>query len=509
METQNIDNKRIAKNTIFLYIRMLFVLIVTLYTTRIVLNELGIEDYGIYNIVCGFVALFGFLNTSLSQAIQRFYNYELGKGDREAVSKVFNTSIVIQLLLIFLLLIIIELIGYYWFSSKLVVPDNRRDAAWIVFQFSIVSMFVNILSTPYSAMILSFERMNYYALVSITDAVLKLLVAISLSYVTFDKLIYYGSLLLMTSILNLFMYSVYCHKKFSFRINFQFDKQLLRPMFEFSGWNIFGSFASIIKTQGTNILLNSFFGVVVNASSGIAAQISSAIQHFSLNIVLAFRPQLITAYSQGNIHRVQKMMFTMSKIGFMLVFMLSIPVILEIDYILELWLGGVVPVYAPLFSKLTIAAMIIGVFNTPITQVIQATGKIKLYQIVTSIVMCSILPVSWILFKIGYNSSVIYWVTIIITAINQIFSLRILHNKFLFSYKIYLKKIIIPCLLLFIASPILPSILSKCAETSIYRLIVVCISSCISVIVLGYFILLDKYEKGLVKGYILNKFCNK
>lgn len=485
---------------------MLFVLLITLYTTRVVLNALGVEDYGTYNVVCGFVSLFGFLNTSLSQGIQRFFNYELGRGGNDAVLKVFNTAFIIQLGLIVLLFIILESVGYYWFAYELVLPKGRQDVAWIIFQFSIVSMLINILSTPYAAMIMSYERMNYYALVSVLDAIIKLLVALSLPYISFDKLLYYGILLLVTSVLNFFMYSIYCQRHFTFlKINFHFDRTLFRSMFSFSGWNLLGSLASMVKTHGSNLLLNSFFGVVVNAASGIAAQVSSAIQQFSLNIVIAFKPQLVTSYSQNNTARVQKMMFVMSKVGFLLVFTLAVPVILEIDYILALWLGDTVPKYAATFSQLTIIAMVIGIFNAPVTQVIHATGRMKLYQIVTSMVMCSILPISWFFFKMGYDASSVYWITIFITALNQCFSLGILYSVFNFDYKVYFREVVLPCLLISLFVPVLPWFICQLLPSSFLRLIIICISTGVSNLLLGYYILLNKSEKDLFRNCILFK----
>lgn len=510
MSDQSANNKRIAKNTIFLYIRMIFVLLVTLYTTRVVLNALGVEDYGIYNVVCGFVALFGFLNASLSQGIQRFLNYESGRGGNEAVVKVFNTAFIIQLALVILLFVVLEGVGYYWFSSKLVVPEERREVAWIIFQFSIASMLINILSTPYAALVMSFERMNYYALVSIVDAIVKLFVALALPYIPSDKLLFYGGLLLATSILNFLLYSIYCRKNFpKIRLNLTFDVHLFRSMFAFSGWNFLGSLASMVKTQGTNILLNSFFGVIVNASSGIAAQVSSAIQQFSLNIVIAFKPQLVTAYSQNNTTRVQKMMFIMSKVGFMLVFTLAIPILLEIDYILALWLGDSVPTYAASFSQLTIVAMVVGIFNAPVTQVIHATGRMKRYQIVTSLTMCSILPISWFFFRMGYNASLVYWITVFITILNQCFSLVVLHSEFKYSYKQYFKEIVLPCTVIAILAPILPWILCRSLDASFVRLILVILGAGIVMFALGYSILLNKAEKLLVNNVVKNKIVKR
>lgn len=506
MQERIVDNKRIAKNTVFLYARMLFVLLVTIYTTRVLLNALGVEDYGIYYVVCGFVTLFSFLNTSLSQGIQRFVNFEYAKSGDEAVIKVFNTSLVIQVVLIVLLSLVVELVGYYWFTHELVVPDERYHVAWSIFQFSVISMLINVLSTPYMALVISFERMNYYALVSIVDAMVKLALAFSLYYITYDKLLFYGWSLLIISVFNLFLYGGYCHIKFSFlKYSFNFDKTLFSAMISFSFWNFFGSLSSMVKTQGTNILLNSFFGVIVNAASGIAAQVASAVQQLSLNIVIAFRPQLVSAYSQNNLERVQKMMSVMSKAGFVLVYTLAIPIFLEINYVLSLWLGETVPTSAPAFSKLSLLSMIVGIFNIPVTQVIHATGHMKRYQLLTSLVMFSILPISWLLFKLSFDAIFIYWITVLITVINQACALIILYNVFKYDFKQYLIDVISPCVIIMVIAPIIPWFVCQMFETSFMRFLVVCLLSCFMMTLLSYFFLLNKIEKKWFKDFVKHK----
>ena len=501
------SNKQIAKNTVFLYTRMVFVLLVSLYTTRAVINALGVEDYGLYNIVGGFVFMFGFMSTSLTQGIQRFYNYERGQNGDTAVNRVFNTSLISQIFLFVILLLVIETIGFYWFKYKLVIPEERYDVAWIIFQFSIISLLVGVLVTPYSALVIAYEKMNYYAFVGVVDTVLKLLIAIIIQYIDADKLLFYGGLIMIISILNFVLYSTYVHIKFKFiKINLHLDRSLFYSIITFSGWNLLGTITSMVKSHGVNILLNSFFGVIVNAANGIAGQISTAIQQFLMNIVIAFKPQLVLAYSQGNNVRVEKMMFIMSKIGFVLTYMLAVPVILEIDYILNIWIGNEIPQYTVIFTKLTIVTMVISCFNTPVTQVIHATGNIKNYHIITSIITFLILPISWIFLRLGYDAKIVFIVTLIMTVLNQLFSLIILYSEFRYNYLYYIRQIIIPCIVIAFTVPIFPFIVVTIAKTSFVRLVIVCVLSILSMIIFSYILLFDKSERTLIKDITFNKF---
>lgn len=504
------DNKRIAKNTAFLYIRMFLVLLVTLYTTRVVINALGVVDYGIYNVVCGFVVMFTFLNTSLSQSLQRFYNYELARGGKEALMRVFNTSYVIQVGLLLFLFIIVETIGFFWFNYGSEIPFERRDVAWVIFQFSVVSMLINVLSCPYTALVLSMERMDYYALVTVVDAAVKLFVALSLPFVPMDKLLYYGGLLLTVGFLNICLYFLYCKKEFPYvKHKIYIDVPLLRSLTSFSGWNLLGSIATLANTQGIHVLLNSFFGVIVNASSGIAAQVSSGLSQLAVNVVIAFRPQLVTAYSRNYKKEVQNMMFIMSKVGFALAFTIALPVLLEMDYILSLWLGNAVPEQAAIFSSIAVITVILANFNTPVTQVMHATGRIKKYQIITSIITCMILPISWCFFKIGFDAKTIFWVSLFMTIVNQLSALFILYAGFKYDVKKYLTEVIGSCILIAAVAPIIPYFVSNMMDRSFLRLILVCICSALNMVILGYFFLLNKREKDMIVGLIRKNTFNK
>lgn len=493
------NNRRIAKNTIFLYLRMFFALIVTLYTTRVVLQVLGVVDFGIYNVVCGFVTMFGFLNASLSQGIQRFYSFEIGKNEIGSIPHIYTVALYLQLGVAVCLLFFVEVFGYFWFEYKLVIPIERLPVAKWIFQFSVLSLILGVFQVPYSAMVMAFERMNYYAIVSVFDVCIKLVIVILLPYMNVDYLLFYGLLLIITSVLNFFLYYIYCKVQFPFAcVYMKPNKHLVKPMFSFSGWNTLGAFSYMMKSQGIDVILNSFFGTIVNAANGIANQIMGAIQLFSINIISAFRPQLISSYSQGNFLRVKKMMFIMSKVTFLFIYMISIPIILDIGYVLQVWLGDSVPEYVKSFSVLGIISMILSNFNIPVTQVIHATGKMKNYQIASSVIIFLIIPLSWFTLKVGYSPISVYWITILMIIINQICSLLILKSEFVFSLSEYCYNVFLPCLFVAILSVVFPYLIHISFNSSILRFLGVCTVSCLTTLIFGFFLLTNEEEKLII-----------
>lgn len=509
MSDNSSKNKRIAKNTLFLYIRMAFVLIVSLYTTRVVLNVLGVEDYGIYNVVSGFVSMFAFLNTTMSSGIQRFYNYSIGQEDGSSVNQVYNTALVIQLSLSIFLLIALETIGIWYLNNKMVIPTERARAAGWIFQFSSISLMFVLLQIPYSAAIMAHEKMDYYALVSIFDVLAKLGMAFAIPYVKGDKLIWYGLFFLLVSVIDFFLYYVYAKKQFpEIKFNVCRDKNLFISMLSFSGWNVFGTFAYMFKNQGLGVVLNSFFGPIVNAANGIATMISNAIQGFQTNIVVAFRPQLVQSYAEKHYNRVINLFFSLSKVSYILLFIITVPVILEVELILKLWLNNVVPDYTVQFTVLMLISLVISSLHTPLTQIIHATGKMKNFQIALGITISSIVPLSWVLLRYGCSPISVYWVTIGVTILNQIISLYITRSVFPFSIKQYVKVVILPCIIATILIPQIPFIIIVFFKESFLRLLAVIFSTLIDAIVVVYFLCLNNYEKALINKY-LERFLYK
>ena len=492
------NNKTIAKNTAFLYIRMIVVLLVSLYTTRVVLRVLGVVDYGVYNVVGGFVSMFGFLNTSLVGATQRYYNFETSRNGIEGLRKVYTASLVIQSLLALVILFLLETFGIWYVNHVMVVPPERVMAANFLFQFSTISLLLVIMQIPYSAAIVSFERMDYYALVGVIDVFLRLVIVIALPFFVFDKLILYGLFILSIGIVNYFLFYIYAKKNFlDLKIAKPISRALFKEMLSFSGWNVLGTFAGMMKSQGLNMLLNWFFGPVVNAARGIASQIMSALNGFSINIVAAFRPQLVDSYAISDYERTRKIMFSESKICYCLVLVLLMPLVFEIDYVLALWLDKDVPEYTSVFTLLVLLIMLVSTLNTPLSQVVHATGKMKVYQLVTSLITCAIVPISWVFLRLGFSPTSVFVVSFILTIINQVISVLIVRNIFPFSIKAYLKTVIIPCLILSACLPIIPAVLRFTMNDGFSRFLLICVMDIIIALPLFYSLVLNQSERKL------------
>lgn len=505
-ETLN-NNKKILKNTFFLYIRMFFVLLVSLYTSRVVLNVLGVSDYGVYNVVAGFVLLFGFLNATLSASMQRFYNFEGGTKGDNGYRDVYSTGFWIHVILAFFVFIVLESFGLWYINNVMVIENNRLVAANYLFQFSTLSMVLVILQVPYLSAILAKEHMNYYALVSIIDALLKLIIVIALPFFSYDKLVIYGSLSLLIALADFGMYYFYSKINFAFiKLNKTINKKIFKDLLSFSGWNLIGTFAFLLRGQGLNLLLNGFFNTIVNAARGIAFQVNNAINGFTGNIATAFRPQIVQSYAQEEFNRTSSLMFVESKLCYSLILVLIIPVILEIDYIFHLWLGETVPPQSNIFSSLVLIDLLFSSLNQPITQVAFATGKIKKFQIGNSIVNLLLLPVCFFFLRMGFQPVSVFLLTIIFTFFNQIVCVYLLHQIFNFSYMDYLRKIILPCIVVSFLLPIFPLILRLNMDSSFLRLLMVCTTDVLMALILVYFVMLDKREKTAITNFISYRF---
>ena len=503
------SNKRIAKNTLFLYIRMVFVLLVSLYSTRAILNALGVVDYGIYNVVAGFVVMFAFLNSSMINTVQRFFNFPRGEENKDNLNKIYITSVQIQIALSFITVILLEVLGIWYINSKMIIPQERLTAALSVFQLSVCSLFMLIIQIPYSAAIVAHENMGYYAIVSMTDAILKLLIAITLPFVTYDKLIIYGIMMFLISVVNFLFYYIYAKRNFE-EIHYRhtFFKDQFKCMLTFSGWNVFGSFAYTMQGQGLNMLMNAFFGPVVNAARGVAYQVQSALSGFTENIAVAFKPQLVESYANQELTRVKNLMYSMSKLGFLMVFLLALPISLEINYILNLWLDGTVPEDTEIFTILILLNMALGSLNIPISQTVQAVGSIMWYQIIRSGIVMSVLPISWIALRNGAPAYIVFVILVLINFINQPISLYLLRKIFPYSYREYIKTVILPCLLFSILTPLLPICTHLIMDESFIRVLSVGFISLISSAVVSYIFVLSESEKIVVKA-IFNKISNR
>lgn len=496
-------NKRIAKNSIFMAVRMVFVLIITFYTTRVILNILGVQDYGVYNVVCGFVSMFTFLNTSMSNGIQRFFNFELGKNGEEGANKVYVTALLIQFILAIAIIALTESFGIWYLHNKMVIPADRMFAADWIFQFSILSFLFIIMQAPYTAAVMAHERMDFYAVVSVLDAILKLVIVFAIPIFSGDNLIVYGALYAFISVLNYMLYYLYCKHNFpEIKIKRFFEKKLFRSMLGFSGWNIFGSLSGVMKEQGINLVLNLFSGPVVNAARGIAGQINGGLQSFVSNITTPVRPQVVQSYARSDYIRTMNLTYSVSKLSCCFLYLCALPVVLEIDYILQLWLGSNIPEHTNTFVVIVILTSFINNLNGSVSSVIHASGKMMVYQTVTSFISILCIPASYFCLKNGLSPESALLMVLLWTSLAQVAALFILKNIVEYSIIEYVRKVIIPIILVIVIT-FWPSLLIRSfMKEGIIRLAIVGAVSVIVVVLGIFFIALNKSEKNLITIFL-------
>lgn len=499
-------NVTIARNTAFLYIRMFFVLVVSLFTARLVLNGLGVEDYGVYNVVAGFVALFGFIESTLSASIQRFYNYEGTQGGAERFRSVYTCGLIIQFFISLILALLLLTVGLWYVNNVLVVPEGRLGAARAMFFCSSASLILMMVQIPFNGAVLAREKMDFYALVSIIEVVLKLFIALSLINSSFDRLVQYGLMLTGVTAIVTLIYILFCRSKFKeMRFRWDGNTALLKSILSFSGWSIVGTFAFLLKGQGVNLLLNSFFGPVINAARGVAYQVHGAISGFSSNISVAFRPQLVNSYADGNTSRTGKLMFSESKICFALIALLITPVIFEMDYILHLWLGDVVPDQTKVFAIWVLADALICTLNTPCTQIVYAVGNIRNYQIASSVINICLIPVCYLFLKAGCPAKSVFCVTVVFSCINQFVCLVLTRRQFHFEWKDYFREVLVPSLAAVLLLPLLPALTVSLLEPSFLRLVLVCFAVLLTAVPLFWCLTLNPDERQKVQQFFKNR----
>lgn len=439
------DNKRIAKNTVMLYIRMAFMMLISLYTSRVVLEILGVVDFGIYNVISGVVILFSFINNALVLATQRYLNVELGRGNEDSVRKVFSASLVIHVFFALILIIVGETIGLWFVMHFLSIPGDRWVAALWVYQFAIFTAAINLIRAPYNAVIIACERMSFFAYISVIEAILKLAIVGILVFIAFDKLASYALLLMVVTILITGVYIIYCKRHFAIiRFKLVKERNIYLGLISFSGWNIFGSVANVGTSQGISIILNMFFGVIVNAAMGIANQVNVAIYNFVSNFQVAFTPQLMKSYAAGDKPYFMNLIIRSSKYSFFLLFIIALPVYICINELLSIWLTDV-PEYANVFCRWMLIYSLLDAIQCPLWTSVQATGKIKNYQIVMSVIILANLPLCWIAMKLGCSPSTALIIRVVINALSYIVRVVWLKSIFNFPAKKYFTTVILPC----------------------------------------------------------------
>ena len=478
-----------------LYVRMLFSMIVSLFTSRVVLQTLGVEDYGIFNVVGGVITMFTFINAAMVSSTQRYLNFELARGNSQKLKSVFNTSLQIHGIIAIAIIVLGETLGLWFVLNKLVIPESRMTAALWVYQCSILACSVNIMSAPYNADIIAHEKMSAFAYISILEVSLKLLIVYLLVVSPIDKLIAYAILTLSLQLLIRFIYSHYCHKHFEESyIEFNVNKVLFKEMSGFAGWSFFGNLAAILYTQGLNMMLNIFFGPVVNAARGIAVQVQSAVQQFVSGFQTALNPQITKYYAVGDLEQMHNLMFRSARFSFLLLFFLSLPVLLETDFLLTLWLKTV-PDNAVIFTQIMICISLIFTTANPCIVANQATGKVKIYQTVVGGILLLILPISYIFLKLGapaYSVFIVHFCMESVAQFSRMFMLRKLINLPIWQY---MKNIYIPIFCTVVVAVILPVVVRMQFEEGWLRFIVVGFTCVLSVGISAFFIGLTKDER--------------
>ena len=456
MSNNSENNKRIAKNTLLLYCRMLFMMVVSLYTSRVVLNALGVEDFGIYNVVGGVVAMFSMLSGSLSAAITRFITYELGTGNKENLKKIFSSSVTIQIGLALLIVLLAEAIGVWFLNAKMNIPDARMVAANWVFQFSILTFAINLISVPYNASIIAHERMSAFAYISILEAIGKLAIAFLIVISPMDKLIFYAILMCAVALIVRFAYGAYCKKHFEeCTYHFIFDKDLLKRMFGFAGWNFIGASSAVLRDQGGNVVINLFCGPAVNAARGIAFQVNNAISGFVTNFMTALNPQITKSYAAGDRDYMMTLIYQGARLSFYMLLLLSLPVLVNTHYILGIWLK-IVPGHAVLFVQLVLVFAMSESISNPLITAMLATGKIRNYQLIVGGLQMMNLPISYILLRMGMFPEIVIVVAIVISQCCLVARLLMLRGMIRLSIREYLKKVYINVLTVTIVAAVLP-----------------------------------------------------
>ncbi|MGY3213765.1 lipopolysaccharide biosynthesis protein [Mucilaginibacter sp. HD30] len=446
-QTLGTGTKTIAKNTLMLYFRMLLTMGVALYTSRVVLSTLGNKDYGIYSVVGGVVALFGFFNAAMSAATLRFLSIDIGKNDWAGLKKTFNSTLIIHIGIALMLLLIGETAGLWLVNNKLNLPDGRLGVANFVYQLSILASVITITQVPFNALIIARERMNVFALISIAEVVLKLLVVYLLFISTFDKLKIYAVLTLAVVLIESTIYKVYCLKKFEeSKFSVYKDKVLYKTLISYSGWSLFGNASAVARTQGINIILNILFGTLINAAYGVMAQVQNAVSGFVLNFQVAVNPQIFKLHAQGEKEEMFRIMFYTSKFSFYMILVIMCPIIYSIDFILKFWLQNPPP-YSSIFIVYNLIFLSIDVISNPLIIGVSATGKIKWYQIIMGTFVCLNLPVSYFVLKLYPHPQMFLYVLLVITFLSLIMRLFFLKHLLQFPSIKYVKEVLLPILM--------------------------------------------------------------
>lgn len=507
------DNKRIAKNTLFLYFRMFLTMSLGLYSSRLILEALGIIDYGIYGVVGGIVTMFSFFNSAMISATERYLAFDIGKKNYEGLKKTFNSVLIIHFFIAILILILAETIGLWFLNNQLVIPKERLYAANWVFQFSIFSFLLGVIQVPYVAMIVAKENISTYAYINVLETILKFFSVVLLFYVgqSFDKLIFYAGFIFIVALIVRSIYRYYCKRKFKeTKFEFYSDKKYYKELLFYSGWNLFGNIAGVVRGQGVNILLNLFYGPVLNATFSLTLMIQGVMTNFISSFQMAVNPQIVKNYAAENKAESLKLIYLSSKFSFAILALLIVPLLFNLEYVLNLWLGKI-PSYLTTFLKLSLIFSLIETISNPIMFGLQATGKIRNYQVVVGGLIMLNFPIIWILFKFKFSPEIIFYVYITISVIALFIRLYFMKNLMETKIKSFFKSVLFPILLL---SGILLGFvyfIRKMLDNPVNFFDFLLQTGCVLIVCIFtiYIIILTKHEKNFITNLIKSKIINK
>lgn len=477
---------------------MLLTMGVSLYTSRVILSELGISDFGIYNVIGGVVMLFSSINTTMATAVQRFMNFEMGKKNFKRLNDIFNTSVIIHFYIAGIIFLLLETIGVWFVNFQMNIDPTKLEAANWVLQFSIFTFVVTVISVPYNAAIIANEKMKAFAFISIIDVVLKLLIAFSIGWMAFDKLKSYAVLMFLVSVILRFVYGIYARRNFEeCRFKWEWDKILFKEMTAFAGWNLIGVSSTLIRTQGINIVLNIFFGTVVNAAMGIANQVKQTVDNFTNNFLTAIAPQITKSYAAKDFDYLMKLIFRGSKYSFFLILLLTLPILIETEFLLGIWLKEV-PTYTVDFVRLILIIGIIESLSKTLIQTMFATGDNKKYQIIVGSVTLLNLPLSILFLYWGFNPQITLTIGIVIAVFALMVRLVMLKSMVSLNVRKFLSKVVLVVLMVSVLSAIIPYAVTFLMEQGVVRFFINGILSVILVVVSVYLVGLSTKEKTFI-----------
>lgn len=505
-QSTNENNKRIAKNTFLLYIRMFFIMAVSLFTSRVVLRTLGVTDFGIYNVVGGVVAMMGILNSAMAVSTQRYLTFELGKGDMVRLKQTFSVCFSIYVMLSILIVFLAETVGLWFVNNKLVIPEDRMIAVNWLYQFSILTCVNSLLSAPYNAVLIAREKMNVYAYVGVFEVLLRLGIVYLLLIIPYDRLIVYGALFMFSTLITTMAYRLYCIRQYpESRYSFYWEKPLIQQILTYSGWNIFGSLSGLVKGQGLNILLNMFFSPAVNASGGIAYQVNAAITQFFTNFYTAVKPQITKYYAQNDLENMFRLVFRSSKYSFYLILLMSLPIVIETPYIIQLWLGQL-PEYVVEFTRIIVLITAIDAMANPLMTTAHATGNIRLYQsLVGTMVICNV-PISYLLLRYGdFPPTIVFGVSTGISLAALFVRLWIVKRLVDFPVVKYIKNVFVKCLLIACLASCIPVLIYQMLEVNFGSFCLVLIISVMSVLLVIFTVGMSLNERKYIIDAIKNR----